>query len=180
MYRYTNHNTFYFNITFACLWQVNRKMLPCLNTVSESNEVVLKLLLTLQNYQLLRHSYLVRSLISWWKFALRFWFGCQGIQGRTPVKWVGERWRFHYFCLLFQNVASGRSFPDMLAMYIISWIFSKTAREAWPSLSRQKVWNPVHLALGFERFSCLGSSSYISLVPVMMSPNAALGLKSTR
>ena len=40
--------------------------------MSENDEVVLKLLLTLQNYQLLLHSYLVRSLISWWKFALRF------------------------------------------------------------------------------------------------------------
>lgn len=38
----------------------------------ESTEVVMNLLLTLQNYQLLLHSCLVKSLISWWKFDLRF------------------------------------------------------------------------------------------------------------
>ena len=103
---------------------------------------------------------------------------------RDPEKDTSQvSWRevaLPLLCLLFQNVASGRSFPNMLAIYIISWVFSKTAREAWPFLSHQEAYNPVHLALGFGRFSCLGSSSYISLVRVMRSPAAALGLTWTR
>lgn len=47
---------------------------------------VMELLLTLQNYQLLPRSYLVKSVMAWWKFDLRFLFGCRGIQGRTPGK----------------------------------------------------------------------------------------------
>lgn len=60
---------------------------------------VMELLLTLQNYPLLPSSYLVKSVTAWWKFDLRFVFGCRGIQGRTPGKWVGERWCLYYFCL---------------------------------------------------------------------------------
>lgn len=46
----------------------------------------MELLLTLQNYQLLPRSYLVKSVIAWWKFDFRFLFGCRGIQERTPGK----------------------------------------------------------------------------------------------
>lgn len=97
---------------------------------------VMELLLTLQNYPLPPCSYLVKSVTAWWKFDLRFVFGCRGIQGRTPGKWVGERWCLYYFCLplllplpllrptsfffFFSKAATGRSFPNYIGqMYCI-------------------------------------------------------------